>query len=47
MRGEFIMEKEIEVKKRSASFDMPVLKIEEGHARYLGQDVAFILEKIE
>ena len=44
-RGEFIMDKDIEVKKHTATFDMPVLKITGGHAKYLGQDVAFILQK--
>ena len=28
----------------SLSFTVPVLKIEGGHARYVGQDIAFILE---
>lgn len=46
-RGQFILEKEVEARRNSVSFDMPVLKIEGGHARYIGQDVAFILEKLE
>jgi hypothetical protein len=34
----------IKTDKNSLAFVVPVLKIEEGHARYIGQDVAFILE---
>ncbi len=30
--------------KNSLSFTIPILKIERGHARYTGQDVAFVLE---
>jgi hypothetical protein len=30
--------------KNSLTFTVPILKIEEGHARYVGQDVAFTLE---
>jgi hypothetical protein len=34
----------IRVARNSLSFTVPVLKIEGGHARYVGQDVAFVLE---
>jgi hypothetical protein len=30
--------------KNSLTFTVPILKIEDGHARYVGQDVAFVLE---
>jgi hypothetical protein len=30
--------------RNSLTFTVPILKIEDGHARYVGQDVAFILE---
>jgi len=33
--------------KNSLSFTVPILRIEGGHARYTGQDVAFILEPAE
>ena len=33
--------------KNSLTFTVPVLKIEDGHARYVGQDVAFVLEPAE
>jgi hypothetical protein len=41
--------KGIAVTVRGGSLDIsvPVLKIEDGHARYIGQDVAFILESAE
>jgi hypothetical protein len=42
-----IMEQTIESKGKKVSFDIPVLKVEGGHARYIGQDVAFILEPME
>ena len=29
------------------TFEIPILKIEDGHARYIGQDVAFTLEPVE
>ncbi len=34
----------VEAGKKGLAIQVPVLKIEEGHARYIGQDVAFILE---
>ncbi len=33
--------------KNSLTFTVPILKIEGGHARYVGQDVAFVLEPAE
>jgi hypothetical protein len=33
--------------KNSLTFTVPILKIEDGHARYVGQDVAFVLELAE
>jgi len=30
----------------SLSFTVPILKIEGGHAQYIGQDVAFVLEPV-
>ena len=33
--------------KNSLSFTVPILKIEGGHAQYVGQDVAFVLEPAE
>ena len=33
--------------KNSLIFTVPILKIEDGHARYVGQDVAFVLEPVE
>lgn len=49
-RGRFLenedgsTERTIESKGRSVSFDIPILKVQGGHARYVGQDIAFILE---
>jgi hypothetical protein len=37
----------IRVARNSLSFTVPVLKIEGGHARYVGQDVAFVLEPVD
>jgi hypothetical protein len=37
----------IRAREGKISFDIPVLKIERGHARYIGQDIAFILEPVE
>lgn len=37
----------IKAVKNSVSFTVPVQKIEGGHARYVGQDVAFILEPVD
>lgn len=46
-RGRFIHEEELEVEKEELAFTIPTLKIERGHARYIGEDVAFILEPVE
>ncbi|MBS0001377.1 MAG: DUF5060 domain-containing protein [Cyclobacteriaceae bacterium] len=46
-RGEFIEEKEIESSRNKISFDIPKMQIEGGHANYVGNDLAFILEKME
>jgi len=42
-------EKELKIRagKDGLSFTVPVLKISDGHAAYIGQDVAFILEPAE
>jgi len=47
-RGSFLEEgeKEIDVDGNPLSFTMPELKIEGSHAKYIGQDIAFILEPI-
>ena len=47
-RGNFLEEgeKEIDVDGNPLSFTMPELKIEGSHAKYIGQDIAFILEPI-
>jgi hypothetical protein len=46
-RGSFIHEEELEAKRKSVSFTVPTLKVERGHAKYIGEDVAFILEPIK
>jgi len=50
--GRFIREdgvdrKEITAKNGSVTIDIPIQKIEEGHAHYIGQDIAFILEPLK
>jgi hypothetical protein len=45
-RGEFISENEITAGDNTLSFSIPSLKTKEGHANYIGQDVAFILEAV-
>jgi len=45
-RGEFISETEITASDNTLSFSIPSLKTKGGHANYIGQDVAFILESI-
>jgi len=48
-RGRFLenedgdTEQIVESKGKSVSFNIPILKVEQGHARYIGQDIAFIL----
>ncbi len=37
----------VEASKGKLSFRIPVLKIEDGHAKYIGQDVAFVLTPVE
>ncbi len=46
-RGEFIEDSEIESNGNTISFDLPVLKIQGSHARYVGQDAAFIVEPVD
>jgi hypothetical protein len=53
-RGQFlrnedrsVMVQNIKTKGSTLSFDVPVLKVQGGHARYIGQDIAFILEPVE
>ncbi|MCB0689027.1 MAG: DUF5060 domain-containing protein [Saprospiraceae bacterium] len=43
--GRWIHEEEIMTTNGTLSFKIPNLRIEGGHARYVGQDVAFILER--
>ncbi len=45
--GEFIYDEEIESNRKEISFDIPQMKIQGSHAHYVGQDLAFILEKME
>ena len=51
-RGSFLenengnTERIIEAKGNSLSFDIPVLKVTGGHARYIGKDIAFILRPV-
>ncbi|MBL7113652.1 MAG: DUF5060 domain-containing protein [Bacteroidales bacterium] len=40
-------EKIIQAKNNELSFKIPILSIEEGHAHYIGKDIAFILEPVE
>ena len=46
-RGEFIEEKQVETANNNLEFALPYLHTKEGHANYIGQDVAFILERLE
>jgi hypothetical protein len=53
-RGQFLrnddrseMVQTVKTKGNSLSFDIPILKVEGGHARYIGQDIAFILEPVD
>ena len=45
-RGEFLSENEITATDNTLTFSVPSLKTKEGHANYIGQDVAFILESV-
>jgi hypothetical protein len=45
-RGDFISENEIVASDNTISFSIPLLKTKGGHANYVGQDVAFILEAV-
>jgi hypothetical protein len=45
-RGEFIDNQEVTIKGGSVTFGLPYMRITGGHARYLGQDVSFILEPV-
>ncbi|MDH5602552.1 MAG: DUF5060 domain-containing protein [Cyclobacteriaceae bacterium] len=46
-RGRFIYEEEIETMKKALSFTIPVLYIEGSHAGYVGNDIAFVVEKLD
>jgi hypothetical protein len=46
-RGQFIQEEELEIRNKTFNFTVPVLKVERGHANYIGEDAAFILESVE
>lgn len=46
-RGEFIKEEEVSSSAESLAFSIPSLHIKDGHANYIGQDVAFILEPVK
>jgi hypothetical protein len=45
-RGEFIDEKEMTCTNESLTFSVPFMHITDSHARYIGQDVSFILERL-
>ncbi|MBK8503094.1 MAG: DUF5060 domain-containing protein [Saprospiraceae bacterium] len=45
--GRWIHEEKISVQDEKLSFTIPNLRIQGGQARYVGQDVAFVLEKLE
>lgn len=45
-RGEFIGESEINTSDHTLTFSVPSLKTKGGHANYVGQDIAFILEAV-
>ncbi len=42
-RGQFIQDSEVLAKNETVTFKVPRLVIEDSHARYVGQDIAFIL----
>jgi len=44
-RGQFIDEKELTCTDGTVTFGFPYLKITDSHANYIGQDIAFILER--
>lgn len=46
-RGEFIKEEELSTTTDDVTFTVPSLHIKQGHANYVGQDVAFILEYVK
>ena len=46
-RGEFLPEKEVNANNGSVEFSIPSLHTTGGHANYIGQDVAFILEPVK
>jgi len=46
-RGKFIHEEELTIRRKELSFTVPVLIVTRGHANYIGEDLAFILEPIE
>jgi hypothetical protein len=43
-RGEFIEEREINCTDGKVNFGIPFMHITDSHARYIGQDIAFIME---
>ena len=45
-RGTFIEERDLTVTSESVTFGLPHMKITDGHASYLGQDISFILERV-
>lgn len=46
-RGEFIKEEEVSTSSDEISFNVPSLHTQDGHANYIGQDIAFVLEFIK
>ena len=46
-RGEFVEEKEVEAVNSILEIPIPSFHTKEGHANYVGQDIAFILERIQ
>jgi hypothetical protein len=45
-RGEFIEEREINCTDGKVNFGIPFMHITDSHARYIGQDIAFILDPV-
>jgi hypothetical protein len=45
--GRFFHEENISCVNGSIEFSIPILKIEDSHARYVGQDIAFILKPVK
>ena len=46
-RGEFIDDREVTISGGKISFGVPFMHITESHARYVGQDIAFLLDALK